>query len=114
MSDCLFCKIAAGQIPSRTVYSDEDYYAFEDINPQAPTHVLVIPRRHVPTLNDLKEADRDMLGGLVLLATRIAAERGLAPQGFRFLANCLESAGQSVFHVHFHLLGGRRFGWPPG
>jgi histidine triad (HIT) family protein len=114
MSDCLFCKIAAGQIPSKKVYADEDFYAFEDIHPQAPTHVLVIPRKHIPTLNDVTAEDTDLLGRLLLLSTRIAKERGLDTKGFRLNANCLESAGQSVFHIHFHLLGGRPFGWPPG
>jgi histidine triad (HIT) family protein len=114
MSDCLFCKIAAGVIPSKKVYADEAFYAFEDINPQAPTHVLLIPRKHIATLNDLGEEDADLMGRLVLLASRIARERGLDSKGFRLNANCRESAGQSVFHVHFHLLGGRPFGWPPG
>ncbi len=114
MSDCLFCKIAAGEIPSRRVHSDEEFYAFEDINPQAPTHVLVIPRRHIATLNDLRDEDAPLMGRLLVLASRIAKERGLESKGFRLNANCLESAGQSVFHVHFHLLGGRTFGWPPG
>jgi histidine triad (HIT) family protein len=114
MSDCLFCKIAAGEIPCKKVYEDERFYAFEDINPQAPTHVLVIPRKHIPTLNDVSDEDSDLLGGLILLASRIARDRGLDSRGFRLNANCLESAGQSVFHIHFHLLGGRPFGWPPG
>jgi histidine triad (HIT) family protein len=114
VSDCLFCKIAAGEIPSRKVYSDDEFYAFEDIHPQAPTHVLVIPRKHIPTLNDLTEEDAGLMGRLVLRVSALARERGLHTKGFRLNANCLESAGQSVFHVHFHLLGGRPFGWPPG
>ncbi len=114
MSDCLFCKIAAGEIPSREVYSDEDFYAFEDINPQAPTHVLVIPRKHFATLNDVGEDDAEMLGRMVLIARRIAKERGLDEKGYRVVANCLEAAGQTVFHIHFHLMGGRAFHWPPG
>jgi histidine triad (HIT) family protein len=114
MSDCLFCRIASGDIPSRKVYADEEFCAFEDINPQAPTHVLLIPRKHIPTLNDLGPEDADLMGRLVVLASRLAKERGLDKKGFRLNANCLESAGQSVFHVHFHLLGGRTFGWPPG
>jgi histidine triad (HIT) family protein len=114
MSDCLFCKIAAGDIPSKQVHSDDRFYAFEDIVPQAPTHILVIPRKHVATLNDLTEADGILMGDLLLLASRIAKERGLAERGYRLTMNCLEEAGQSVFHVHLHLLGGRRFQWPPG
>lgn len=114
MSDCLFCKIAAGQIPSQKVYEDADLFAFEDIAPQAPHHVLVVPKRHIATLNDLTEADAPLLGHLMLACSRIAAERGLDRQGFRLNANCLESAGQSVFHIHVHLMGGRAFSWPPG
>ncbi len=114
MSDCLFCKIAAGEIPSHEVYSDEYFYAFEDINPQAPTHVLVIPRKHFATLNDVGEDDAEMLGRMVLIARRIARERGLGDEGYRVVANCLEAAGQTVFHIHFHLMGGRAFHWPPG
>ena len=114
MTDCLFCKIAAGEIPSRKVYSDEEFYAFEDINPQAPTHVLLIPRKHIATLNDLCQEDAPLMGRLLVLASRIAKEKDLDAKGFRLNANCLESAGQSVFHIHFHLLGGRDFGWPPG
>ena len=114
MADCLFCRIVAGEIPSRKVYEDDDLFAFEDIQPQAPTHVLVVPKRHVATLNDLGPADEAMAGKLVLACSRIARERGLDRTGFRLNANCLESAGQSVFHVHVHLLGGRAFSWPPG
>ena len=114
MSDCLFCKIAAGEIPSKKVYADEEFYAFEDIHPKAPSHILVIPKRHIATLNDLGEADAPLMGKLLVLASKIAKERGLDKTGFRLNANCLESAGQSVFHIHFHLLGGRPFAWPPG
>jgi len=114
MSDCLFCKIAAGQIPSKPVHSDDTYYAFEDIHPQAPTHVLVVPRKHIATLNDLQESDGALVGGLVMLAAKIAKERGLGTKGYRLNVNCQESAGQTVFHLHVHLLGGRRFTWPPG
>lgn len=114
MSDCLFCKIAAGQIPSKQVYADDEFYAFEDINPQAPTHVLLIPRRHIATLNDLTDADAPMMGRIMVLASRIARDRGLSAEGFRLNVNCLEAAGQAVFHIHLHILGGRRFAWPPG
>ena len=113
-SDCLFCKIAAGKIPSKKVYEDEHYFAFRDINPQAPTHVLIVPRRHIPTLNDLRKDDCELIGGLFLLAAKIAADEGCAESGYRAVFNCNEGAGQSVFHVHLHVLGGRRFHWPPG
>ena len=114
MANCLFCKIASGEIPSKGVYSDDRFYVFEDINPQAPTHVLVIPRRHIATLKDLAPEDGPLMGDLVLLASRIAKERGLGERGYRLNLNCMEDAGQSVFHVHLHLLGGRDFTWPPG
>jgi histidine triad (HIT) family protein len=114
MSDCLFCKIAAGEIPSKKVFSDGEFFAFEDIHPQAPTHILVIPRKHIPTLNDMDVGDAPLMGRLLLLVSKIAREHGLHEKGFRLNANCLESAGQSVFHIHFHLLGGRPFAWPPG
>jgi histidine triad (HIT) family protein len=112
MNDCLFCKIARGEIPSKQAYSDERIYAFEDIAPQAPTHVLVIPRRHVSKLDETGEGDRELLGDLGLAAVGIARERGLTD--FRLVANNGAGAGQSVFHLHFHLLGGRPLRWPPG
>ncbi len=114
MSDCIFCKIVKGDIPSARVYEDEELYAFKDIGPQAPTHLLIVPKRHIPTLNDLTGSDGPLMGRLLVAASRIAREQGLSEKGFRIVANCLESAGQSVFHVHFHLLGGRAFRWPPG
>lgn len=114
MAGCLFCKIAAGEIPSKKVYEDDALFAFEDIAPQAPTHILVVPKRHIATLNDLAPEDQELCGRIVLACSRIARERGLDATGFRLNANCLESAGQSVFHLHFHLLGGRPFSWPPG
>ena len=113
MSDCLFCKIAAGDIPSKKAYEDDDLFAFHDINPQAPVHVLVIPKRHIASLNDATEGDRALLGRIVLTTRRLAEELGVA-SGYRVVNNCGASAGQSVFHVHFHLLGGRSMGWPPG
>lgn len=112
MSDCLFCKIAAGQIPSKTVYSDDRVFAFEDIAPKAPTHVLVIPRRHIATLADASPEDETLIGEVVARAASIAREKGLAD--FRLVANNGAGAGQSVFHLHFHLLGGRPLSWPPG
>jgi histidine triad (HIT) family protein len=111
---CLFCKIAAGEIPTKRVYEDDELVAFEDINPQAPTHVLVIPRRHVATLNDLTDSDANLIGGMVRRAAAIAADRGLGSRGYRAVFNCNADAGQTVFHIHLHLLGGRRLGWPPG
>lgn len=114
MSNCLFCRIAAGEIPARTVHDDSDFVAFEDINPQAPTHVLIIPRRHVGGINDLTAGDRDMVGGAFALARQIASARGLSESGYRVVVNSGPDGGQTVFHLHFHLLGGRAMTWPPG
>jgi histidine triad (HIT) family protein len=114
MEDCLFCKIVAGQIPAKIVYQDADVVAFEDINPQAPHHVLVIPRRHIPSMTDITREDGPVLASIFMAATKIAGELGIAESGFRFVTNVGPNAGQSVFHLHFHLLGGRRLGWPPG
>ncbi len=113
-SDCLFCKIVAGEIPANVIYQDEHVLAFEDINPQAPTHTLVIPREHIATLDELDEGKVDIAGRILVAASNIAREKGLDQHGYRLVANCLESAGQTVFHIHFHLLGGRNLGWPPG
>lgn len=111
---CLFCRIVAGDIPAKKVYEDEDVFAFEDINPQAPMHVLIVPKTHVATLNDLG-ADHDRLvGAMVRRAATIASERGHAGPGFRTVFNCNAAAGQTVFHVHLHVLGGRPLAWPPG
>ncbi|MGH9399623.1 MAG: histidine triad nucleotide-binding protein [Thermoanaerobaculia bacterium] len=112
MSDCLFCKIAAGQIPSKTVYADDRVFAFEDIAPKAPTHVLVIPRRHIATLAEARPEDAALVGEVIARAAAIARERG--HEHFRIVANNGAEAGQSVFHLHFHLLAGRPFSWPPG
>lgn len=114
MSECLFCKIAAGEIPAKTVFKDEKVVAFEDINPQAPTHVLIIPRKHIPTVLDLTDEDQELVGCLYTVANQIAAERALTEDGFRLVTNCKRAAGQEVFHLHIHLLGGRNFRWPPG
>jgi len=111
---CLFCDIASGNIPSRRVHDDEQCVAFEDIQPQAPTHLLVVPREHLATLNDTSEQHEALLGHLVRVAGDLARTRGLADGGYRLVVNCGEGAGQSVFHLHLHLLGGRRLGWPPG
>ncbi len=114
MTDCIFCKIAGGDVPAKLVHEDDEVVAFHDVHPQAPTHVLVIPRRHIPTLLDAEEGDAALLGRLQTTAVAIARELGLDRDGFRLVTNCLEGAGQSVFHIHLHLLGGRRLGWPPG
>ncbi len=114
MSDCLFCQIAAGEIPAELEYEDDEIVAFRDINPQAPVHLLVIPRRHVATLLDTGDGDEQLLGRLQRVAVELARRQGLDRDGFRLVTNCLEGAGQSVFHIHLHLLGGRTMGWPPG
>jgi histidine triad (HIT) family protein len=111
---CLFCRIAAGEIPASKVYEDEHLVAFNDINPQAPMHVLVIPKAHVSTVNDLSEGQDALVGSMVRRAAAIAKERGYDGSGFRTVFNCNAQAGQSVFHVHLHVLGGRPMGWPPG
>ncbi len=114
MPKCVFCEIAGGRIPSRRAYEDEDFFAFHDINPQAPTHVLLVPRRHVESLADLTADDAPMLGRLAILATTLARELGLEAAGYRLVVNCGEGAGQTVPHLHLHLLGGRALRWPPG
>jgi histidine triad (HIT) family protein len=112
--DCLFCKIAAGDIPANIVYRDDSVVAFEDINPQAPHHVLVIPQKHIATLNDLHDEDCDLVGLMVRAGTMLAKQRNIAADGYRLVFNTNAGAGQSVFHIHLHLLGGRTLSWPPG
>ena len=114
MSDTLFVKIAAGEIPADIVYEDEDVVAFRDIGPQAPTHVLVIPRKPIPTINDLEPEDAELVGKLFLAAKKIAKAEGIADAGYRAVINCNAGAGQTVYHLHLHLLGGRPMHWPPG
>jgi histidine triad (HIT) family protein len=114
MADCLFCRIVAGEIPARIVHQDDETVAFHDVHPQAPTHVLIVPRRHIPTLLDVGPEDVPLLGRLQATAVELARQLGLDAQGFRLVFNCREGAGQSVFHIHLHLLGGRRLTWPPG
>jgi histidine triad (HIT) family protein len=114
MADCLFCKIARREIPATLVYEDERVVAFNDINPQAPTHVLIVPKRHIASLNELSTEDDRLLGELVRRAAAIAAERGFAAGGYRVVFNTNRDAGQTVFHIHLHLLGGRTMSWPPG
>lgn len=111
--DCLFCQIVAGEIPSDRVHEDEDVIAFRDVNPQAPTHVLVIPRRHVPDAQSLGDDDGRLLGSLFRAIRRVAEAEGLST-GYRVVTNVGAEAGQSVFHLHLHLIGGRRMSWPPG
>jgi histidine triad (HIT) family protein len=111
---CLFCRIVAGEIPARKVYEDDQLVAFDDINPQAPMHVLVIPKAHISTANDLTDAQDSLVGSMVRRAAAIAKERGYDGSGFRTVVNCNAQAGQTVFHLHLHVLGGRAMAWPPG
>ncbi|MBN1142463.1 MAG: histidine triad nucleotide-binding protein [Deltaproteobacteria bacterium] len=112
--DCLFCKIAAGEIPCQKVFEDEWVVAFKDIEPQAPHHILLIPRRHIPTTLDLAASDQALLGRLFQTANQLARQLGFADEGFRIVNNCNDFGGQVIGHLHFHLLAGRRMGWPPG
>jgi histidine triad (HIT) family protein len=114
MDSCLFCRIIAGEIPATTLYEDEDLLAFADINPQAPMHLLVIPKVHIATLNDVAAPHDALVGAMVRCAARLAAERGFAASGYRTVFNCNAAAGQTVFHLHLHVLGGRTLAWPPG
>ncbi len=114
MSDCLFCKMAAGEIKPDVVYEDDEVLAFRDISPQAPLHVLVIPKTHIATLNDLQPEQAPLIGKLYLAAQKIAAQEGVAAGGYRAVMNCNRDGGQTVFHIHLHVLGGRGMHWPPG
>jgi len=114
MSDCLFCKIAAREIPSAVVYEDDAILAFKDISPQAPVHVLIIPKQHLTSAMDLNEENADLISKIFLTASKLAREFGIDQSGFRIVNNCGKDGGQSVGHIHFHLLGGRELGWPPG
>lgn len=114
MADCLFCKIADGTIPAKRIHEDDKVVAFRDINPQAPTHVLVVPRKHIPSLNELQPEDAALVGYLHLVAAQLAASEGIDQRGYRTLFNTNADAGQTVFHIHLHLVGGRPLGWPPG
>ena len=114
MTDCLFCKIIGGQIPGRFVYQDDQLVAITDINPQAPLHALIIPRKHIATLNDLDPADDTLVGSMNRAAAALAKAHGYAERGYRTVFNCNREAGQTVFHIHLHLLAGRGLGWPPG
>ena len=112
--DCLFCKIAGGEIPSTKVYEDEQVYAFLDIEPQAPVHIILIPKTHISSANELNEENAAVVGHIFAVAAKIAKDQGFSEQGYRIVNNCGEDGGQTVGHLHFHLLAGRNLGWPPG
>ncbi|MEX2016206.1 MAG: histidine triad nucleotide-binding protein [Candidatus Hydrogenedentales bacterium] len=112
--DCLFCKIANGEIPSTEVYSDAEFYAFRDIHPGAPTHILIVPRAHIATIAEADSSHAELLGKLFLRANEIARKEGIAEDGFRYVINCNTHGGQTVYHIHLHILGGRPMSWPPG
>ena len=112
--DCLFCKILAGDIPADIIYESDAAIGFRDVNPQAPTHVLIIPRKHIATIDDIAAEDQAIIGSLYLTAAAIARQEGIADDGYRAVMNCNAAAGQTVFHLHLHLLGGRTLRWPPG
>jgi len=114
VTDCLFCRLVAGEIPATIVHQSEHLVAFKDITPQAPTHVLIVPRRHIGTLNDLSPADDGLVGEMIRTAAAIAKENGHSDRGYRTVFNCNADAGQTVFHLHLHVLGGRKMTWPPG
>ena len=114
MTDCLFCKIRDGVISGDIVFEDDDVLAFNDVNPQAPVHVLIIPKKHIPTVNDLSAGDETVMGKLFAVAKTIASQQGISDDGYRLVVYCNERAGQAVFHIHMHLLAGRDITWPPG
>lgn len=113
-SDCLFCRIIAGEIPSAKVYENDKVYAFKDINPEAPVHILIIPKEHISSANDLTEENAAVVAEVFLAAKEIAKQEGIAESGYRIVNNCGEDGGQTVQHLHFHMLGGRSLAWPPG
>ena len=114
MNECLFCNMVSGAIPCNKVYENEYVLAFRDIDPKAPTHILIIPKKHIKTLNEINENDQDLLGELLLTAKKIAKDEGIDTSGYRTVFNCNSDGGQTVFHIHMHLLGGRQMAWPPG
>ena len=114
MEDCIFCKIASGELDTDLVYEDERVAAFADQNPQAPVHLLLIPKKHIPSMCKLEEKDYELVGHIYRTANQLAEEQGIAEDGFRVVTNCGDDGGQTVYHLHFHLLGGRRLQWPPG
>lgn len=114
MADCLFCKIAAKELPAEVVWEDEQLIAIKDIHPVAPTHILLIPKKHIMSLNDVAEEDKELMGHIQVTAAELAKDLNLAENGYRLVNNCGEQGGQTVLHIHYHLLGGRHLGWPPG
>lgn len=112
--DCIFCKIAEGKIPTTRLYDDGEVLVLRDIHPEAPEHLVIFPRRHISTLNDIKDSDQTLIGRLFLVGKQMAADLGIAESGYRTVMNCHRDAGQLVFHIHLHLLGGRKLNWPPG
>ena len=114
MTDCLFCKIINGEIPSEKVYEDDKVYAFRDVNPQAPIHFLVVPKEHISSALELKDSNKDVVGHVFMVVSEIAKDMGFDKSGFRIVNNCGKDGGQTVGHLHFHVLAGRNIGWPPG
>ena len=114
MNECLFCKMVSGVIPCDKVHENEHVLAFRDIDPKAPTHILIIPKKHITTLNEINKSDQDLLGELLLTAKKIAKDEGINTSGYRTVFNCNSDGGQTIFHIHMHLLGGRPMAWPPG
>ena len=114
MNDCLFCKIISNEIPSDCVFENENMYAFRDINPQAPVHILIIPKTHISTLNDVGDNHKLLVGEILLTSIMLAEKEGISDSGYRTVFNCNKNGGQEVYHIHLHLLGGRRMAWPPG
>ena len=114
MNECLFCNMVSGAIPCDKVYENEYVLAFRDIDPKAPTHILIIPKKHIKTLNEINKNDQDLLGELLLTAKKIAKDEGIDTSGYRTVFNCNSDGGQTVFHIHMHLVGGRHMDWPPG
>lgn len=114
MQDCLFCRIIQKKVPAKIIHEDDEVLAFEDINPQGPVHILVIPKKHIPTSLDIKPEDHALVGKLFQVAGSVARERGIAERGFRMVVNTNPDSGQDVYHLHLHIIGGRRMHWPPG
>lgn len=114
MEDCIFCKIVKGEIPCDKVYEDDRVLSFKDISPAAPVHVLIIPKKHISSINELKKEDEDLIGYIYTIAAKIAKQLGVSEKGYRIVSNCGEDGGQTVHHIHFHFLGGRKLNWPPG
>jgi len=114
LADCLFCKISSGEMDTDFVYEDDRVVVFEDINPQAPVHLLIVPKKHIADLNHLETSENDLIGHVYQVAKKMAAENEIADSGYRLVSNCGDEGGQTVYHIHFHLLGGRELQWPPG